>query len=397
MGTALVCGTFGLEAESVSTHRVARAVELDVEPGMIVLFVGPSGSGKSSLLREAGRQLGDSAGWLSPPEEPDDHALVDALGLEAREAMRLLGRCGLGEARLMLRRPCELSDGQLRRFVLARALAGRDTYLLADEWCATLDRLTARTLSANTRRLIDADGGKALLAATTHEDLIDQLQPDVLVRCDLTGRVEVRPRQPFRRRERLLARLVMYPGTLADWAYFARWHYRGHTLGPVRWVRTLFDGEAPAGICIFGPGPLASPARGRIFAMAGVSGRASAAVVNRHFVSVTRLVLDPRYRGIGAAWRFLAAACRTVPVDWIELASEMSHLVPFAQRAGFVPVATGRSKWRRESGGARGRSGGAFSSANSTPAARRRLYRRTRLGRPRCFLLDNRDRRKEKR
>jgi ABC-type lipoprotein export system ATPase subunit len=395
MGTALVCGTFGLDGESAGAHRVARDVELDVEPGRIILFVGPSGSGKSSLLREAGRQLGDAAGWLSPPGG-DDRALVDAVGLEAREAMRLLGRCGLGEARLMLRRPCELSDGQMRRFTLARALAGTDTYLLADEWCATLDRLTARTLSANTRRLIDADAGKALLAATTHEDVIDQLQPDVLVRCDLSGRVEVRPREPFRTRESVLARLVMHQGAVADWAYFARWHYRGHTLGPVRWVRTLFDGEIPAGICIFGPGPLNSPARSRIFALRGASGRASASVVNRHFVSVTRLVLEPRYRGIGAAWRFLAAACRSVPVDWIELASEMSHLVPFAQRAGFTAVATGAAKWRRANSAAEGKSGGAWSSANSTPAARRRLYRRTRLGRPRCFLLDNRERRKEK-
>src|SRR4051794_15557291 len=50
-----VADLFGL-ADDEPPHVVADNVTLDVRPGDVVLFTGPSGSGKSSLLREVGRQ-----------------------------------------------------------------------------------------------------------------------------------------------------------------------------------------------------------------------------------------------------------------------------------------------------------------------------------------------------
>jgi ABC-type ATPase with predicted acetyltransferase domain len=112
--------------------------------------------------------------------------LVDALGeMPLGEALEHLARAGLADARVMLRRPEELSDGQRFRFALARFFAGEWNVLLADEFCATLDRVTAKVVAHQLRKFVtrSAEGGRARTAivATTHEDLIEDLRPDVVI------------------------------------------------------------------------------------------------------------------------------------------------------------------------------------------------------------------------
>jgi ABC-type ATPase with predicted acetyltransferase domain len=119
LACAEVAGLFGLAGDE-PPHTVADGVALGVRPGDVVLFTGPSGSGKSSLLRETGRQLAAvDVAALTLPDVP----LVDALAGTLPQRLERLTACGLGEARLMLRTPNELSDGQRMRFRLAYALS----------------------------------------------------------------------------------------------------------------------------------------------------------------------------------------------------------------------------------------------------------------------------------
>ena len=67
---------------------------------------------------------------------------------------------------------------------------------MADEWCAKLDRVTAKVISRNVRKIADKRGVGFLLA-TTHEDIVEDLQPDEIVHCRGGGIVEVADGRPF--------------------------------------------------------------------------------------------------------------------------------------------------------------------------------------------------------
>jgi ABC-type ATPase with predicted acetyltransferase domain len=125
--------------------------------------------------------------------EPGDATLIDSFQLSVSETMHLLSSCGLGEAHLMLRTPAELSDGQRYRFRLAMGLAARPRWLAADEFTATLDRTLAKVVAHNIRKLCDRIGCGFLLA-TTHEDVVADLDPDVHVQCRLDGEIAVAQR-----------------------------------------------------------------------------------------------------------------------------------------------------------------------------------------------------------
>jgi ABC-type ATPase with predicted acetyltransferase domain len=199
LATAAVADLFGL-ADAESPHVVAENVTLDIRPGDVVLFVGPSGSGKSSLLRAAGEQLDAvDATALELPDLP----LADALPGPLEERLERLAACGLSEARLLLRTPAELSDGQRCRFRLALALSAlcyktetaplRPKFVLADEFCAVLDRTLAKVLAFNVRKLATRTG-VGFLVATTHDDRADDLNPDLMVRCHGDGAIDVERR-----------------------------------------------------------------------------------------------------------------------------------------------------------------------------------------------------------
>jgi len=226
--TLKVAEMFGIGLDESYEVTLYNDLRLDVRPGDVVFVTGPSGSGKSVLLarlEEAIRGAWPAARIVSLAQTdlPADRAVIDLMAPPLEQALRLLSTAGLADAFLLLRRPHELSDGQRYRLRLARAIeallvkGARNTrralrlhsgqasaaakqalpgdspcaVLVADEFCSTLDRLCARAIAYRVRRMADAHG-ITVLAASAHDDLVEDLAPDVLVVKHEGDRVEVR-------------------------------------------------------------------------------------------------------------------------------------------------------------------------------------------------------------
>ena len=156
-----------LRRKAFGEAEVLRDVAFEVGTGEVLAILGPSGIGKSTLLRIV---AGLDPAFEGRVERPQRISMVfqEPTLLPWRSALRnvTLFHPGLGEdeARGMLDRvgigakagqfPGQLSLGQQRRLALARAFAGNPELLIMDEPFVSLDAETAETMLALTEAML---------------------------------------------------------------------------------------------------------------------------------------------------------------------------------------------------------------------------------------------------
>tara|TARA_B100002049_G_scaffold229299_1_gene204878 strand:+ start:2064 stop:2717 length:654 start_codon:yes stop_codon:yes gene_type:complete len=170
-----------------------EGLKLEVLQGDVVYITGQSGSGKSQLLKELHRQMRTQE-WLRVASldevQYDERPLIDQVGENMADAVRLLSMAGLNDAYLFVRSPSQLSDGQKYRFKLAKVIESGATVWVADEFGATLDRDTAKVVAFCLQKMA-REAGATVLVATTHSDLEFDLNPTLVVTKHYENRVAV--------------------------------------------------------------------------------------------------------------------------------------------------------------------------------------------------------------
>ncbi|MFO6419444.1 amino acid ABC transporter ATP-binding protein [Hylemonella sp. W303a] len=202
--------------KSYGTHDVLRGVDLRVRPGELVCVIGPSGSGKSSMLRCCNRLEEASGGQVIfdgrdiTRADVDINAVRQQIGMvfqafnlyphlsaldnvalalrvvqghtkaEARDAaLSALERVGLGHKADAY--PAQLSGGQQQRVGIARSVALQPRLILFDEPTSALDPELVEDVLKVMRQL--REGGMTMLVVT-HEMAFAHAAADRVVFMD---------------------------------------------------------------------------------------------------------------------------------------------------------------------------------------------------------------------
>jgi NitT/TauT family transport system ATP-binding protein len=214
---------------SYGGEPVLEHASLEVARGQFVSLVGPSGSGKSSLLRAAIGLQQPLAGTVDPEVAPSDIGILFqddallpwrtardnvALGLTFRnvpcksalvQADYWLDRVGLQG--FEHRYPRHLSGGQRKRVALAQVLALTPKLLLMDEPFASLDAIVRARVVQDVATLVEEEQISVLLVTHDLEEAIGLSDSIYLLsqgpRARITQHYPVslpRPRDPVRAR-----------------------------------------------------------------------------------------------------------------------------------------------------------------------------------------------------
>ncbi|MFD0207079.1 MULTISPECIES: ABC transporter ATP-binding protein [Saccharothrix] len=211
----------GLRADAITAgyhprHPVVTDYSLTVHSGQTVGLAGPSGSGKSTLARVLALLHKPFAGTVHLDDVPvtryrgraprEQRTRVGILFQQPRLSVdpRMTLRTAIAEPlrangrpvdrvdeladlvmltpELLGRRPHEVSDGQLQRACLARALALRPAYLICDEMTTMLDASTTAALVTVIREYQRQTGAGVL--AISHDTALLDRWADRVVRLD---------------------------------------------------------------------------------------------------------------------------------------------------------------------------------------------------------------------
>lgn len=236
------------------------------------LIMGPSGSGKSSLLKEFGEEKvphwNPELAIVSHFETPD-------------EAMDKLSAVGFNSIPSWLRPYHALSTGEKFRADLARKLQNG---AVIDEFTSVVNRDVAKSASYAISKYIKRNNLKNIVFASCHEDIKDWLEPEWTFDTS-DGSFTI-----GRWLRRIPIRFEIYKCTRSSWKTFSQHHYLSADLNQTAKCYLCYWEDKMVGFngTLFFPGYFPPLYEGD----------------NRNSVRASRTVILPDFQGLGIGVRF---------------------------------------------------------------------------------------------
>jgi len=339
--TAAVAEAFGIGVDESKRLSVLTSFEFSYGEKDLIYITGDSGGGKSQLLRALGKHLSENGqtvrSFAEATAEPEE-VIIEGVGGSPEEAMEALGRAGLSEAFLMVRRFDELSDGQRYRYRLAKLLSAEADVYLIDNFCDSLDRVMARVISYSVQKWARRKGAMVIVA-TPHHDLLEDLNPDTVVVKGFGDEAQIRYRDVSSTRFSFEEEIVIEEGTREDLEKLERFHYLSGDLVTKRIYRMRLLGET-IGVAAYTSPHLRLSARSKLFPEYAAKTPETAQSVNRDIIRLSRVIVHPKFRGVGLAARLVRETLPMTGYPIVETLAAMARYNPFFEKAGMTRAGT---------------------------------------------------------
>lgn len=271
-------------SQSHTEEPIAIPSDISQKSG-IILLVGSSGSGKSTILKS----LGMNSFILDESRSAIDHFRT------ADDAETYLLSMGLRSIPTWFRPLNTLSMGEKHRAECAIYMY--NNYMYIDEFTSVVDRDTAKSLSASFKKYFPKD--KTVYIASCHRDIIEWLQPDHIYDTDSQKYIQ----KDSLCRPKLSIEII--PASVEDWVYFKKHHYlSGDISKSAHCYKALYEGK-----------PIA------FLAVIHSTGRDIRSYWREH-----RLVVLPEFQGLGIGTAFSDTMAKEYTSRGLRYFSKTAHV-----------------------------------------------------------------------